>query len=141
MDQRHQQPVDEAQPLLRAIPGLTQAGTLATFVPSGLAPRPEFGGQFTEVWARDAAEGRMRHGRTGLIGHHNPENSCRLRHFPTRDGDHQSQVSPLGSAAFAGVAAGPAQRARVDGGRGRGGLWVRFAVCVVYSGDGHEYQD
>ncbi|MFD9284096.1 hypothetical protein ACFWD7_43835 [Streptomyces mirabilis] len=53
MDQRHQQPVDEDQPVLRAGPGLTQADTLATFVPSGLAPRlpprPEFGGQFTEV--------------------------------------------------------------------------------------------
>lgn len=53
VDQRHQEPVDEDQPVLRAVSGLMQADTLATFVPFGLAPRlsprPEFGGQFTEV--------------------------------------------------------------------------------------------
>ncbi len=32
VDQRHQQPVDEDQPVPRASPGLPPAGTLATFV-------------------------------------------------------------------------------------------------------------
>ncbi|MBT2511670.1 hypothetical protein J7I98_39015 [Streptomyces sp. ISL-98] len=38
MDQRHQQPVDEDQPVLRASPGLPPAGTLATFVGDALGP-------------------------------------------------------------------------------------------------------
>jgi hypothetical protein len=74
VDKGRQGTVGEDQFVLRSGPGVPSASAPAPFAPNGLTTRlpawREFFNQLAEMLAREATEGRMRHGRAGLLDVH-----------------------------------------------------------------------
>jgi hypothetical protein len=74
VDNDRQGTVGEDQFVLRSGPGLPSASALASFAPNGLTTSlpawREFFDQLAQVLAREATEGRMRHGCAGLLDVH-----------------------------------------------------------------------